>query len=168
MKQLILVRHAKSEWGNESLKDIDRPLNERGYGDAYFLSEWFMKNKKLPDQIIASTATRALNTALIFCRTFDFDMKCFCIEKDIYESSLETLIAIIKEQNNSKNRIMLFGHNPTITNICNQLTQDLFFDNIPTCGIVALNFDIANWTDLLQKKATMEFYQFPKDFKNND
>ena len=43
MKELILVRHAKSDWGNESLKDIDRHLNERGYEDAYLLSKWYEK-----------------------------------------------------------------------------------------------------------------------------
>jgi len=168
MKQLILVRHAKSEWGNEYLKDVDRPLNERGYSDAYFLSDWLLNNKKLPDLILSSTATRALNTALIFARTFDFDMKCFGLEKEIYESSVETLISIVKEQSVSKNRIMLFGHNPTITDLCNQLTDDLFFDNVPTCGMVSFSFDINNWSELQQKKGAMDFYQFPKDFKNKD
>src|SRR3954469_4815864 len=103
MKQLIFVRHAKSDWGNEYLKDIDRYLTDRGYNDAYFLSEWFNKNHSVPDKIIASTATRALSTALIFARTMDFNMACFQLEKEIYEGSVETLMQIIREQDNSKN-----------------------------------------------------------------
>lgn len=168
MKQLIFTRHAKSDWGNELLKDIDRPLNEQGYADAYFLSDWFLKNKKLPDLIIASTATRALNTALIYARTFDMDMNCFRLEKEIYESSVESLIAIIREQDEVKERLMLFGHNPSITNICNQLAPDLFFDNIPTCGMVALTFDVRSWSEIAAGKGKLDFYQFPKEFRNRD
>lgn len=168
MKQLIFARHAKSDWGNEFLKDIDRPLNDQGYSDAYFLSEWFLKNKALPELILSSTATRAINTALIFARTFDYDMSCFRVEKEIYESSVETLITIIKEQDDSKKSIMLFGHNPAITNICNELAKQLFFENLPTCGIVALNFEIESWKALSSKSGVTDFYQFPKDFKTKD
>lgn len=168
MKQLIFVRHAKSDWGNEFLKDIDRPLNDRGYTDAYFLSDWLLKNKPLPDQIISSTATRAMNTALIFARAIDFDMSCFALEKEIYESSSERLTSIIREQNDKKNRVMLFGHNPAFTNICNELSEDLFFDNVPTCGMVSLSFDTSSWRTLNKKTGKLDFYQFPKEFKNKD
>ncbi|MES2679156.1 MAG: histidine phosphatase family protein [Bacteroidota bacterium] len=168
MKQIIFTRHAKSDWGNEFLKDIDRPLNDTGYADAYALSKWFHENHAQPDLMLSSTATRALNTALIFARTFEFNMNCFRVEKEIYESSMDTLLAIIKEQDEAKNRLMIFGHNPAVTNICNTLGKDLFFDNIPTCGIVALNFEISKWTALELNSGAMEFYRFPKDFKNKD
>lgn len=165
---MIFVRHAKSDWGNEFLKDIDRPLNDRGYTDAYYMSSWFLKNKPLPDQIIASTATRALNTALIFARAMDFDMGCFALEKEIYESSVERLVSIIREQDNNKNRIMLFGHNPAFTTICNDLSKDLFFDNVPTCGMVSLTFELDSWRSLDRKTGRLDYYQFPKEFKNQD
>lgn len=168
MKQVLFVRHAKSDWGNEFLKDMDRPLNDRGYADAYYMSEWYLKNKALPDLIISSTATRALNTALIFARAFDFNMDCFCLEKEIYESSVERLISILREQDDRKERIMLFGHNPGFTSICNELGEDLFFDNVPTCGLVALSVEISHWKQLDKKKGRLDFYQFPKEFKTKD
>lgn len=168
MKQLIFVRHAKSDWGNDYLKDIDRYLADRGYSDAYLLSDWFNKNQSVPDMIIASTATRALSTALIFAREMDFNMDCFQLEKEIYEGSVATLFSIIKEQDDSKNTIMLFGHNPGFTNICNDLTNDMYFDNVPTCGIVSFTFNIKKWSDLEEKKGTLNFYHYPKDFKNKD
>jgi phosphohistidine phosphatase len=166
MAELILVRHAKSDWGSEFLKDIDRPLNERGYSDAYFMSKWFLKNKPLPELILASTATRALNTALIFARTFEFNMKNFFLKEKIYESSVSNLLSIVQEEATNVKSIMLFGHNPCITETCNLLTDDLFFDNVPTCGIVNLKF--GDWKDLGNKKGSLVFYQFPKDFRNND
>lgn len=168
MKQVIFIRHAKSDWGTEFLKDIDRFLTGRGYSDAYDMSSWYNKSKASPELIITSTATRALSTALIFARAFDFNMADFKLEKEIYEGSSSRVISIIKEQDNTKNCIMLFGHNPTFTNLCNELTDDLYFDNLPTCGIISLNFDTDDWADFNNDKGKLNFYKFPKDFKNND
>lgn len=168
MKKLTFVRHAKSDWGNEFLKDIDRPLSERGYSDAYFFSDWYLKNHALPDLIVSSTATRALNTALIFARTFNFNMPNFKLEQQMYEASVKTINLVLAELNNKKDSAMFFGHNPGFTNICNELTTDLFFENIPTCGIVSLAFDTDKWSEVSQKKGTVVFHQFPKNFKNND
>jgi phosphohistidine phosphatase len=168
MRELFLIRHAKSDWGTEFLKDVDRPLNERGYSDAYFMSKWFLKNKKTPDLILSSTATRALNTGLIFARALEFDMKNFLLEEKIYESSVATLLSVLREQADNAQSLMVFCHNPCITEICNRLNDDVFIDNVPTCGIVNLNFEIDNWRDLGDKKGHMGFFQFPKDFRNND
>jgi len=168
MKELILVRHAKSDWGDESLKDVDRHLNGRGYSDAYYTSAWFFGNKPQPDMLISSTATRALNTALIFARTFDFDMKNFRLEKSIYEGSASTLIELVNNLPESKKSCMLFGHNPGITNLCNLLGEDLFFDNVPTCGLVAFTFQLDSWKQVEPKAGKLNYYQFPKDFKNRD
>lgn len=169
MKELILVRHAKSDWGNELLKDVDRHLNERGSNDAYYLSNWFKENKSpAPDFIIASTATRALTTALIFARTLELDLKNFKLEKDIYEATASTLFDVIHKLPDNKNKIMLFGHNPGITNLGNLLSDDLFFDNVPTCGMVSFCFETDNWKNIEPKSGKLAFYQFPKDFKNKD
>jgi len=168
MKQLTFIRHAKSDWGNEFLKDIDRPLNETGYATSYQSSGWYLSNKPLPDLIISSTAARALNTALIFARTFNFNMEDFMLEPKVYESNLKNLLLIINNLPNQKNSVIIFGHNPSITNVCNELTDDLFFDNVPTCGIVSLNADVENWADVTAKKLKLNFYQFPKDFKIKD
>ena len=168
MKELIFVRHAKSDWGSEFIKDIDRPLAERGYNDAYFMSKWFLKNKKAPDIILSSTATRALNTALIFARTLEFKMSNFFINEKIYESSVLNLISIIQDQGPGVKTVMLFGHNPGITETCNLLTDDLFFDNLPTCSVVHLKFDTDSWRDIGNKKGNLVFHQFPKNFKNSD
>jgi len=168
MKELIVVRHAKSDWGTEFLKDIDRPLNERGYSDAYFMSEWFTKHKILPDQIISSPATRALNTALIFARAGEFNMKNFRLEPNLYESSADALLDIARTADNEANSVMLFCHNPAITNFCNDIVKDFFIDNVPTCGIIGIKFSAKKWSEIGSTKGELSFYQFPKDFKNKD
>ncbi|MBA3664101.1 MAG: histidine phosphatase family protein [Bacteroidetes bacterium] len=168
MKELFLIRHAKSDWGTEFLKDVDRPLNERGYSDAYFMSGWFLKNQTVPAKILSSTATRALNTALIFARTFDFNMSNFALEKNIYESSSKNLISIIREQPNDVTSLAVFCHNPAITEVCNALLNDFFIEDVPTCGITGIKFSVNGWQDIAEKKGELGFYQFPKNFKNNN
>ena len=168
MKELILVRHAKSDWGTEFLKDIDRNLNERGYRDAYFLSEWFKKNKDKPDLILSSTATRALSTALIFARTLEQTPKQFRLEEKIYEASQDALMSVIRGFEAEQASVMLFGHNPSLTNLCNHLSDDLFFEDLPTCGIVSYKFEIKKWAEITAKEGKLNFFQFPKDFKIKD
>lgn len=165
MKQLIIVRHAKSDWGDETLKDIDRPLNERGYSDAYLLSNWFYTHHELPNLIVSSDATRALSTAMIFTRALGIPSERMLIESKIYESTADTLKKVIKGFDDAANCVMLFGHNPGITNLVNEFSNDLFFDNIPTCGMISFQFDIKSWSDIGAKKGQVMFQQFPKEYK---
>jgi phosphohistidine phosphatase len=168
IKELILVRHAKSDWGNEFLKDVDRHLSERGYNDAYLMSEWYLKNKKAPALILSSPATRALNTALIFSRALDLSARQLILEPIIYESTANKLLSVIHDQQDDINSVMMFGHNPSFTNICNELSEDMFFDNVPTSGIVSFSFGVNRWKDIIPKKGKLNYHQFPKDFRNKN
>lgn len=166
MKELILIRHAKSDWANESVKDIDRPLNDRGYEDAYILSAWYKQEQPLPEMIISSPATRAINTAFIFCRAFDVKESAVCISDNLYESTMADYLKTIASIDNKFNRIMLFGHNPAITNLTNELNQDVLFENVPTCGIVKIGFTYSTWKDVVSKKeGKLLLSKFPKSFK---
>jgi phosphohistidine phosphatase len=165
MKKLIFIRHAKSDWGNESLKDIDRPLNERGYGDAYLQSEWFFSNHDVPQLFVSSDATRALSTCLIFARNLNHPTAEIKIVPQVYEASAQDLKSVIAAFSNDFSYVVVFGHNPGFTNTVNELTDDLFFENIPTCGIVALEFNIHSWKDVVSSKGKVSFHRFPKEFK---
>lgn len=165
MKQLILVRHAKSDWGDEGLKDIDRPLSPRGNADAYTMSEWFGKKYAVPHTIISSDATRALSTAMMFARAINFPTNNITVLQQVYESSAKTLKEVVAQIDNTHQSAMIFCHNPGVTNLVNELTDDLFFDDLPTCAIVALEFDAKNWKDVATKKGKILFNQFPKEFK---
>lgn len=168
MYELFLIRHAKSDWGSEFLKDIDRPLNERGYSDAYFMSDWFAKNKSNPNLILSSTATRCLSTATIFARTMELRMQDFKLEPAIYECTAQKMISVIQSQAPEVKSLMIFCHNPCITDVSNKLTEDVYIDNVPTCGIVNLNFEINSWKEITEKQAKLGFFRYPKDFRNTD
>jgi len=164
MKQLYLVRHAKSDWGDETLKDIDRPLNARGYMSAYTVSEWFAKKYKAPDIFISSDATRALSTAVIFARNMNYPTNQVSVLPQVYESTPKTLRDVIAQIDERHSSAAIFCHNPGITNLANEM-GDLFFDNLPTCALVALDFEVKTWKEAAQAKGKVSFYQFPKEFK---
>lgn len=145
MKTLILIRHAKSDWGYEFLKDIDRPLNERGYRDAYQLSKWYVSNFPKPQLILSSPAIRAISTALIFARALEYNEQDIQIKHGIYDAHTDDFLSIIHQLPDRIDIAMFFGHNPTITNLSNILCPKFFIDNIPTCGIIKLNFDTSQW-----------------------
>jgi phosphohistidine phosphatase len=164
MKLLYLVRHAKSDWGDESLRDIDRPLADRGYKAAYDMSEWFIKKHKAPDLFISSDATRALSTAMIFARQMNYATNEITIVPQVYESTAKTLRDVIHQIDDRKQSAAIFCHNPGVTNLANELS-DLFFDNLPTCALIAFEFDMKSWKEVAPKKGKVLFYQFPKEFK---
>lgn len=162
MKTLFLIRHAKSEWANENLADIDRPLNARGYKDAHFMSGQLKKNKFIPEQLITSPAIRATSTALIFARNLDYDCATIQIKKMLYETTVKEYIKVISETENLKKSLMLFAHNPTLTLLANSLTKP-FTENIPTCGIVGVHFKIKDWKEILTATSGELFlFDFPK------
>jgi phosphohistidine phosphatase len=166
MKELILIRHAKSDWANENVKDIDRPLNDRGYDDAYILSKWYKEEMGLPDSMLASPATRAINTAFIFARTFGVKERDVRLDENLYETDVKAYLTVISKTDNKINRLMLFGHNPSITGVTNELNKDILFDNIPTCGIVKIGFEFDDWKKILEKpEGKLLLNKFPKSFK---
>jgi phosphohistidine phosphatase len=167
MKKVTLIRHAKSDWGSEFLRDIDRPLNERGYRDAYYTSEWYVKNQEAPGCMISSPATRALNTALIFARAMSYSIANFHLNENIYEASAATLLNVIRAADKAHAHIMLFGHNPGFTNLCNELSEH-YFDNVPTCGIVSFAFNADNWSEISPKGGVLNYYHFPKEYRMKD
>jgi len=56
---------------------------------------------------------------------------------------------------------MMFGHNPGFTWLANGLTKEAI-ENIPTCGIVAIDFDVSSWNEIGKQSGTLRFFEYPK------
>lgn len=160
MKQLYLVRHAKSSWREEGLADMDRPLKGRGVRDAYNTSFWLESQGYLPDLILSSPATRALHTALIFSKSLHYSFSDIAITASIYEASTADLQNVVQEINDQYNNVFLFGHNPTITDFVNKCI-DHRIDNVPTAGVACLKFNVSQWSEI-DSKADLVFFDYPK------
>ncbi len=160
MKKLYLVRHAKSSWKHEGLKDMDRPLHGRGVNDAHSGSQWLSEQGEIPNHIVSSPATRALHTALIFAKNFDITIKEVEVNNEIYHSGTNELLKVVSKFDDKYESVMLFGHNPTITDFVNRCI-DHRIDNVPTTGIACLKFNVGSWKDI-DKKAELVFFDYPK------
>ena len=161
MKKLYLIRHAKSSWDNNNLKDIERPLNKRGEKDAPFMGTVLSKKNIKPDFIISSPAERALTTAKIFCSEMKIDEDQITVEQKLYEASRKDILSVIQSFDKEINSAMLFSHNPGLTDLAGFLTSGEVYD-IPTCGIVSINSKVSNWTELNDSNCEMEFFEYPK------
>ncbi|RKR11968.1 phosphohistidine phosphatase [Flavobacterium sp. 90] len=161
MKNLILIRHAKSSW-EAPLKDFDRPLMKKGILDAHDVSA--IISKFLPKTYIiwSSTAARATETALIFAQNISYPIESIVYKDDLYTFDERQLEKVIKSCDNSFDSVILFGHNEAITNFVNKF-GDVFIENVPTSGFVSLRFDSESW-DTINKGKTHKTI-FPKDLK---
>ena len=166
MKTLYLVRHAKSDWGNENLKDIDRPLNQRGYNDAYLLSKQFAKQQTHPELIITSSATRAYSTCTIFTRALNYNEQHILLVPQIYEAPVDSILSSIASIDDKINSLMVFGHNPGFTDTFNTIS-DSDINDLPTCGILGIKFDIKSWNEIYSKKGKAFLTLFPKNFRDS-
>lgn len=162
MKRIILVRHAKSSW-EYNVSDFERPLKPRGFKDINVISKEFI-NKLSPDLILSSDALRAKTTAEIFVLNICIDLNEIIFNHNLYDFSGTDLLNIIKQCGNSVNELMVFGHNNAITNFVNSF-GDKIIHNVPTSGVVIIEFNISSWREL--KKGKIIQTLFPKDLKND-
>lgn len=157
MKTLLLVRHAKSDWGNPALEDFERPLNERGKRDAPAMAKRLLEKKIKIDAIFSSTAKRAAKTAKSFAEVYELKKSRLFFTDELYMAGNAAFYTAIENAEDKFDTIALFSHNPGLTDFANQLT-DARIDNIPTCGVFAIKVNTDTWKEF--KSATKEFWFF--------
>lgn len=162
MRQLILIRHAKSSWSDPTLDDFDRPLNKRGKRDAPFMAKLLFEKNIRPDLIISSPAKRTKLTALEFAEQFGIKNENILWDDNLYLASSSTLIKKLKQLDNHINTVFLVGHNPGLTELHNFLCKEEI-DNIPTCGVVSLKTD-KNWSEISSEDFKLDFFEYPKKY----
>ncbi len=109
LRELILWRHAKSDWGDPSLTDHERPLSERGRRNANKMANWIQQNALTPDLILCSTAKRAQQTLRRFCPDCAIETEHL---ETLYMADVPTLLRQLAKVPQHFKRVMLIGHNP--------------------------------------------------------
>ncbi len=165
MKNLYLVRHAKSSWNNAQLRDFDRPLNNRGKRDAPFMGK-LMKEKGIkPDLIFSSPAKRAYNTAEYFADELIYSKEKIIKDNNLYEASVTDILKVLLIVEDGIETLMLFGHNPGLTDFSNFIS-DKQIENIPTTAVVSLILQVKRWKELDANTCTFNFFEYPKKYFN--
>lgn len=160
-RKLFIIRHGKSSWDYENLADIHRPLAERGIRDASVMAERLMERQLVPQLLLTSPATRAMNTALIMSRLWGLPPGAMQIREEIYEASPRDLDAVLETVPGTETRVALFGHNPTFTLYANRFL-DHPLDNLPTAGVVVVTLNSEGWGDLVNSRITDTYVDTPK------
>lgn len=119
------------------------------------------KFKVKPDMILASPAKRALKTAELIAKEIGFPRKQIATDALLYESDLLTLVDAIKKIDDSFSCVMMFGHNPALTDLAEYLTNHKV-DRLPTCGIFSIDFSINSWKEISNGKGAFNFVDYPQ------
>jgi phosphohistidine phosphatase len=145
MKEIILMRHAKSSWKNADLKDMDRPLNKRGKKDALKMGNILLQNNVLPERIFSSSAKRARLTAETVAATIAFSDDVIYMD-DLYLAEPETFLEILQKQPDDINTILFVGHNPgmewLLQMVCGKVVS------LPTASVAQIQVPIDHWSDM--------------------
>ncbi|NKN32944.1 SixA phosphatase family protein [Marichromatium bheemlicum] len=123
-RELLILRHAKSDWDSGTATDFARPLAKRGRRDAPRIGAWLYREGLVPDQIISSPAERARQTALLVCRCLDLDRRCIRWAPEVYEAGLNTLLETLARCPQPANTVLLVGHNPGLEQLLRYLAGD--------------------------------------------
>ncbi|MCH7637739.1 MAG: histidine phosphatase family protein [Proteobacteria bacterium] len=161
MKTLTLVRHAKSSWQDKSLSDRDRPLNKRGERDVPIMGKRIVEAGIRPSLIICSPALRAWTTAKAIATEIGYPIEFLQRENKLYLASLDDLLDVLESQESGFNSLMIVGHNPGLTTFANYLSPGVT-GNVPTTGVVSVNFDREDWNLYEQPETELLTYDYPK------
>lgn len=163
MKNLYLIRHAKSDWSDDSKSDFDRGLNKRGQKAILTMADTLKEKMVMPDLILCSSAKRAKLTAKGLAKEINYKGNIQPMET-LYMAEPLQIIRSIKEIQDKYDKVFIIGHNPGITELTDLLVDE-YIDNVPTLGIIALHVPIKHWKKFKPEKTKFDFFIYPKMFE---
>tara|TARA_Y100000588_G_C14024266_1_gene825676 strand:+ start:431 stop:940 length:510 start_codon:yes stop_codon:yes gene_type:complete len=155
MKTLVLLRHAKSDWGNPRLDDFERPLNARGRRAAPRMAAFMRSEDLSPDLVWCSPAARAWETWSLMAPVLSDDAEV-ASRDDLYLASREGLLAVARTAPDHTERLMIVAHNPGLHDLAvslattsrdpAELTQ--LEGGLPTSALVIIIFCADVWAGI--------------------
>ena len=131
-RELLILRHAKSDWGAGDAADFKRPLAKRGKQDAPKVGAWLYREGLVPDHVVCSPAERARKTAEIVCKRLDYKKKKIALDGDLYAAGVPDLLGVLARCPADAATVMIVGHNPGLEELVRHLAgEDL---DIPEDG----------------------------------
>ena len=159
MKELLIMRHAKSSWDPPYPTDFERPLNKRGRKAAPRMGEFLAERDLLPDLIVSSPAERAKQTTELFAEASGYDGE-LRFEQAIYHAFSGDLLAVVQGLPDEAERVMLVGHNPGFEMLVEQLCGGDV--RMPTAAIAYIKLLELSWRDVDSEMGELQWLVTPK------
>ena len=154
MKTIHIVRHAKAEH-TQIQTDHSRKLTNTGLLQCASIATQLIKNYLLIDAWMCSDAIRTMETAQAFAK--HYNKPNIIYYPTLYHANATEIAQHIAAMPDTISSIILFAHNPGVTNYINSL-QLVRIDNMPTCGLVTYTANCVKWIDVAN--SPKKFIQF--------
>jgi phosphohistidine phosphatase len=165
VKTLYLARHAKSSWDDHSMKDFDRPLNERGLRDAPVMGRLVCGRGQTPDVIVTSSAMRALTTARLFAGVMGLPDAAVVEMNKLYSAPPEAILEVVNELDDAASSAMIVGHNPGMTMLASELSRGGIV-HMPTCSVASFELPVDSWSKAGSGKGKLRYFETPKRLRS--
>jgi phosphohistidine phosphatase len=166
MKTLLLMRHGKSSWKDESLEDRERPLRKRGRKDSKRIAKVLIDNNLMPDLILSSTAVRAKETVGIIVETLCYQGR-IVFSDGLYMSEPQDFIDMLKAVDDEIETVMIVAHNPGLEAYLQIIDGEV--ESLPTAGLGYLAFAVDSWAEVsLETTGDLIGIWKPKELKEKE
>jgi phosphohistidine phosphatase len=161
VRQLHLLRHAKSSWDDPDLADHDRPLAPRGEKAARRIAEHLRAEGIAPELVLSSTALRARETLAALLPVFasDVDIR---LEEGLYGAGVDAVLGRLREVDDAIGSVLVVGHNPTLHGLALALTgRSDALERFPTGALASITFT-TGWGELAEGGGELSGLFFPR------
>jgi phosphohistidine phosphatase len=167
MRTLYICRHAKSDRGPGHANDHDRPLNERGLRNAPFMARLFAQRGEPVDLLLSSTAARAAATAAFHATALGIPSTAILHRRELYHASVQDIMHVLHGLSDDRQRVMLFGHNPGLSQLLEHLADD-GLGELLAGSIVRVDLHVDEWTAVARGTGTIVWWDHPKRHPGQD
>ncbi len=171
MRQLLLMRHAKSSWDNPKISDFERPLNPRGKRASKLMGTFMFDNKMSPDLVLCSAAQRTKETFKRLIPQLDKEPEVK-FSKLLYEGAVSDYLNEIASKGTKHQSVLVIGHSPiiqllAINLIKNTECKDYFrvAHHFPTAALANIELNLKSWSDLKLRSGTLLGYYLPRELE---
>ncbi len=147
MKQLCLVRHAKSDWSHPGLADHERVLNERGRRDGPRMAAALRQRGYAPGLIVASSARRARETAELLAAGLAYPLNQIVRLPELYLAEPPTLLRVIQGLDEGVDCALIVGHNPGMQEAAHLLGSG-GVNHFPTLATAWFSLGVSYWGEV--------------------
>lgn len=145
--RLILARHGEAQ-SRFSLTDMERPLTISGREQAYSLGREISQMGWIPQYVLSSAATRAIETTQEIIKSWPDDI-LWHSETQLYLTNHREIINMCKTIDSDCHTLLLVGHNPTWSDLVRLLTKQVI--SLGTAEAACLKIDHqSDWESALQ------------------